>query len=131
VERLPASIHCPWQRWSFALVVAIPIGIISAVYRGSALVWGVCWPLSLASHAALLAGHHVHHDFSVKLGWLPTSGRGTPAHLIMPSLALALSLMAMFARLTRSVMLEVLSLDYIRTARAKGSGSFLSSASML
>ena len=58
--------------------------------------------------------------FSVKLGWLPTSGRGTLAHLIMPSVALGLSLMAMFARLTRSVMLEVLSLDYIRTARSKG-----------
>jgi ABC-type dipeptide/oligopeptide/nickel transport system permease component len=58
--------------------------------------------------------------FSVKLGWLPTSGRGTWAQLVMPSLALGLSLMAMFARLTRSVMLEVLSLDYIRTARSKG-----------
>jgi ABC-type dipeptide/oligopeptide/nickel transport system permease component len=58
--------------------------------------------------------------FSVKLGWLPTSGRGTLAHLIMPSVALGLSLMAMFARLTRSVMLEVLNQDYIRTARSKG-----------
>jgi ABC-type dipeptide/oligopeptide/nickel transport system permease component len=58
--------------------------------------------------------------FSVTLGWLPTSGRGTLAHLVMPSLALGLSLMAMFARLTRSVMLEVLGQDYVRTARAKG-----------
>jgi ABC-type dipeptide/oligopeptide/nickel transport system permease component len=58
--------------------------------------------------------------FSVELGWLPTSGRGTLAHLVMPSLALGMSLMAMFARLTRSVMLEVLSQDYIRTARSKG-----------
>jgi ABC-type dipeptide/oligopeptide/nickel transport system permease component len=58
--------------------------------------------------------------FSVELGWLPTSGRGTLAHLIMPSVALGLSLTAMFARLTRSVMLEVLNLDYIRTARSKG-----------
>ena len=56
----------------------------------------------------------------MKLGWLPTSGRGSVAHLIMPAVALGLSLMAMFARLTRSVMLEVLSLDYVRTARAKG-----------
>jgi ABC-type dipeptide/oligopeptide/nickel transport system permease component len=58
--------------------------------------------------------------FSVNLGWLPTSGRGTLANLVMPALALGMSLMAMFARLTRSVMLEVLSLDYIRTARSKG-----------
>jgi ABC-type dipeptide/oligopeptide/nickel transport system permease component len=58
--------------------------------------------------------------FSVTLEWLPTSGRGTLAQLIMPSLALGMSLMAMFARLTRSVMLEILGRDYIRTARAKG-----------
>jgi len=58
--------------------------------------------------------------FSVELGWLPTSGRGSLAQLVMPSIALGLSLTAMFARLTRSVMLEVLSLDYIRTARSKG-----------
>jgi ABC-type dipeptide/oligopeptide/nickel transport system permease component len=56
----------------------------------------------------------------VKLGWLPTSGRGSWAQLIMPSLALGMGLMAMFARLTRSVMLEVLGQDYVRTARAKG-----------
>jgi ABC-type dipeptide/oligopeptide/nickel transport system permease component len=58
--------------------------------------------------------------FSVTLGWLPTSGRGSLAHLVMPAIALGLSLMAMFARLTRSVMLEVLNQDYVRTARAKG-----------
>ena len=58
--------------------------------------------------------------FSVELGWLPTSGRGSLAQLVMPAIALGMSLTAMFARLTRSVMLEVLSLDYIRTARSKG-----------
>jgi ABC-type dipeptide/oligopeptide/nickel transport system permease component len=58
--------------------------------------------------------------FSINLGWLPTSGRGTLAQLVMPSLSLGLSLMAMFARLTRSVMLDVLNQDYVRTARAKG-----------
>jgi ABC-type dipeptide/oligopeptide/nickel transport system permease component len=125
VERLPASIQLSLAAMVIALVVAIPIGIISAVYRGSAL--------DMGSMLAALFGLSMPHFwlgimfimiFSVKLGWLPTSGRGTPAHLIMPALALALSLMAMFARLTRSVMLEVLSLDYIRTARAKGLREF-------
>jgi ABC-type dipeptide/oligopeptide/nickel transport system permease component len=125
VERLPASIQLSLAAMVIALVVAIPIGIISAVYRGSAL--------DMGSMLAALFGLSMPHFwlgimfimiFSVKLGWLPTSGRGTLAHLIMPSLALALSLMAMFARLTRSVMLEVLSLDYIRTARAKGLREF-------
>ena len=125
VERLPASLQLSLAAMILALVVAIPIGIISAVYRGSAL--------DMGSMLAALFGLSMPHFwlgimfimiFSVKLGWLPTSGRGTFAQLIMPALALALGLMAMFARLTRSVMLEVLSLDYIRTARAKGLREF-------
>ena len=125
VERLPASLELSLAAMVMALVVSIPIGIISAVYRGSAL--------DMGSMLAALFGLSMPHFwlgimfimiFSVKLGWLPTSGRGTLAQLIMPSVALALSLMAMFARLTRSVMLEVLSLDYIRTARAKGLREF-------
>lgn len=126
VERLPASLELAVASLVIALVVAIPIGIISAVYRGSAL--------DMASMLGALFGLSMPHFwlgimlimiFSLHLGWLPTSGRGTLAHLVMPALALGLSLMAMFARLTRSVMLEVLSLDYIRTARAKGLREFL------
>ena len=125
LERLPASLELSLAAMGLALVVSIPIGIISAVYRGSAL--------DMGSMLGALFGLSMPHFwlgimfimiFSVKLGWLPTSGRGTFAQLIMPALALAMSLMAMFARLTRSVMLEVLSLDYIRTARAKGLREF-------
>ena len=125
VERLPASLELSFVAMLLALLVAVPMGIISAVYRGSAL--------DMGSMLAALFGLSMPHFwlgimfimiFSVKLGWLPTSGRGTPAQLIMPAVALALGLMAMFARLTRSVMLEVLSLDYIRTARAKGLREF-------
>ena len=125
VERLPASLELSFAAMFLALLVAVPIGVISAVYRGSAL--------DMGSMLAALFGLSMPHFwlgimfimiFSVKLGWLPTSGRGTPAQLIMPAVALALGLMAMFARLTRSVMLEVLSLDYIRTARAKGLREF-------
>jgi peptide/nickel transport system permease protein len=56
----------------------------------------------------------------VKLGWLPTSGRGTAEHIIMPAITLAALSTARYARLTRSTMLDVLGQDYIRTARAKG-----------
>jgi ABC-type dipeptide/oligopeptide/nickel transport system permease component len=121
LERLPASLELAVAAMLIALVVAVPIGIISAVRRGSLLdmgsMFGALFGLSMP-HFWL--GIMLIMIFSVKLGWLPTSGRGTLAHLIMPSVALGLSLMAMFARLTRSVMLEVLSLDYIRTARSKG-----------
>ncbi len=121
IERLPASLELAVAAMVFALVLAVPIGIISAVRRGSVL--------DMGSMLGALLGLSMPHFwlgimlmllFSVHLGWLPTSGRGTMAHLIMPAVSLGLSLMAMFARLTRSVMLEVLSLDYIRTARAKG-----------
>jgi len=58
--------------------------------------------------------------FSVQLGWLPVAGRGTLAHLVLPAVSLGLGSMAIIARMTRSSMLEVLGLDYVRTARAKG-----------
>jgi ABC-type dipeptide/oligopeptide/nickel transport system permease component len=121
LERLPASLELALAAMVIALVVAVPVGIVSAVRRGSFV--------DMASMLGALFGLSMPHFwlgimmillFSVQLGWLPTSGRGTLAQLIMPSVALGLSLTAMFARLTRSVMLEVLSLDYIRTARSKG-----------
>ncbi|HSO66833.1 MAG TPA: ABC transporter permease, partial [Desulfatirhabdiaceae bacterium] len=121
MERLPASLELAGAAMLIALVFSIPLGIISAVKRGS--VW------DFTSMLGALFGLSMPHFwlgimliliFSITLGWLPTSGRGTLAQLVMPSLSLGLSLMAMFARLTRSLMLEVLSLDYIRTARAKG-----------
>jgi ABC-type dipeptide/oligopeptide/nickel transport system permease component len=121
LERLPASLELAVAAMLIALVVAVPIGIISAVRRGSLLDMGsMLGALFGLSMPHFWLGIMMIMIFSVKLGWLPTSGRGTLAHLIMPSVALGLSLMAMFARLTRSVMLEVLSLDYIRTARSKG-----------
>lgn len=121
LERLPASLELAGAAMLIALAVSIPLGIISAVKRGS--MW------DFASMLGALFGLSMPHFwlgimmillFSITLGWLPTSGRGTLAQLIMPSLSLGLSLMAMFARLTRSVMLDVLSQDYVRTARAKG-----------
>lgn len=121
LERLPASLELAGAAMLIALIVSIPIGILSAVKRGS--IW------DFTSMLGALFGLSMPHFwlgimmillFSVTLGWLPTSGRGTLAHLVMPSLSLGLSLMAMFARLTRSVMLDVLNQDYVRTARAKG-----------
>jgi peptide/nickel transport system permease protein len=60
--------------------------------------------------------------FSLRLNWLPVVGAGTPAHLILPAVTLALPTAAVVARLTRSSLLEELLSDYVRTARAKGVG---------
>ena len=121
VERLPASLELAVAAMVLALAIAVPIGIVSALKRGSLLDMGaMLGALFGLSMPHFWLGIMLMLLFSVQLGWLPTSGRGTWLHLIMPATALGMSLMAMFARLTRSVMLEVLSLDYIRTARAKG-----------
>lgn len=121
LERMPATLELAFTALVLALVIAIPIGVLAAVKRGSLV--------DTASMLVALFGLSMPHFwlgimfimlFSVHLGWLPTSGRGGIEHLIMPAGALGLSLIALFARLTRSAMLEVLSQDYVRTARAKG-----------
>lgn len=121
LERMPATLELAFAALAIALAVAIPAGVLSAVKRGT-------WIDTISMTLALIGLSMPHFwlgimfimVFSVQLGWLPTSGRGTFQQLIMPSLALGVSLIALFARLTRSAMLEVLGQDYVRTARAKG-----------
>ena len=62
--------------------------------------------------------------FSVKLGWLPVSGRGTLQHLILPAITLGTGIAAEMTRLVRSSMIEILNQDYIRTAKSKGLRKF-------
>ena len=104
-----------------ALLVGLPAGVISATKRYS--IWD-----TLATLIALIGvsmpvfwlGLMLMLLFSVTLGWLPSSGAGTLAQLVLPALALGSASTAIIARQTRSGMLEVLSQDYVRTARAKG-----------
>ena len=121
LERIPATFQLAVTALGLTLVVAVPLGVISAVRRNSAL-----------DHAATVAtvlgqavpgfwlGLMLIYFFSVQLRWLPTGGTGTLAHLVMPSVVLAAFFSARIARLTRSVVLESLGEDYVRTARAKG-----------
>ncbi|MFO7545948.1 MAG: ABC transporter permease [Trueperaceae bacterium] len=104
-----------------ALLIGIPAGVIAALRQntwtdllvtvGSLI--GVSMPVFWFGLLAMLY-------FSVQLGWFPVAGRGTLAHLVLPAVSLGLGSMAIIARMTRSSMLEVLGLDYVRTARAKG-----------
>lgn len=126
LERLPATVELAVFSMGFALIIAIPIGIISALKRGTFI--------DTASMVLALFGLSMPHFwlgimmimlFSVQLGWLPTSGRGSFAQIIMPATAMGISMVALFARLTRSTMLEVLGQDYVRTARAKGLSEYI------
>jgi peptide/nickel transport system permease protein len=121
VERMPATFELAGAALALALCLAIPAGIVSAVRRNTALDY-------LATVVALFGqslptfwlGIMLILLFSVQFHLLPSSGRGTLEHLILPAVTLGLFTTARITRLTRSGMLEVLNQDYIRTARAKG-----------
>jgi peptide/nickel transport system permease protein len=120
-ERMPATLQLSAAALIFSLSVAIPVGILSALKRDT--IWDY-----LGTNLAMLGqalppywlGIMLILIFSVNLGWFPTSGRGTVWHLVLPAVTLGSVLMALVTRLVRSGMLDVLSEDYIRTARAKG-----------
>jgi peptide/nickel transport system permease protein len=121
LDRLPATIQLASAALLIALAVALPLGILAAVKRGS--IW------DRASMALALAGQSIANFwlglmlilfFAVFLRVLPVSGRDEPLSLVLPALALATGPMAQFSRLIRSGMLDILNEDYIRTAHAKG-----------
>jgi len=118
---LGATFELGVTAFALAALVALPIGIVSAVRRNS-LVDQVAMTLALVGQAAptFFIGILFILVVSLQLGWLPTSGRGDWRNLVLPALTLGAFAMASIARLTRSAMLEVLRADFIRTARAKG-----------
>lgn len=121
LERMPATILLTLSSMLVALVVAFPLGIISAVARGRLLDLGVrFFSLIGISMPNFWLGIILIIIFGVRLRWLPVSGNETFAHLVLPSVALGLSLSGSLTRILRSSMLDVLSADYMRTAQAKG-----------
>ncbi|NIA03439.1 MAG: ABC transporter permease subunit [Nitrospirae bacterium] len=133
LKRLPASVELGTFSLLLAIMIALPAGIVSAVWRDSVLDYSVT-ALSLGgiSIPVFWLALMLMILFSVTLHWLPVSGRGATIgawsfltidgirHMIIPVISLAAVQTAMNARLTRSSMLEVLGEDYITTARAKG-----------
>jgi peptide/nickel transport system permease protein len=128
-EKLPVTIELAAIAIVIALVIGIPAGIVSAVFKGTAwdyaanavALWGLSTPNFWLGIMLILL-------FSVSLGWLPASGYVSPfedlrtnlASMIMPAFVLGNAIAAVLMRHTRSAMLQVLSSDYVRTARAKG-----------
>ena len=121
LERLPATFQLTGSALIAATCLAVPIGVIAAVKRGTA-VDSISMALALLGQAMPVywLGLMLILLFSVTLQMLPSGGRGGWETLILPAATLAVFSMARIARLTRSGMLDVLSQDYIRTARAAG-----------
>jgi len=123
LSRLPATAELAATALLFSVVLGLSLGVVSAVKRNS---WidrvAMLFATIGSSMPVFWSGIMLIVLFAVNLGWLPASGRGTPYHLIMPSIALGAGAAALIARITRSSMLESLSQDYVRTARAKGLG---------
>ncbi|MBM3389616.1 MAG: ABC transporter permease [Betaproteobacteria bacterium] len=120
-ERMAPTLQLAGLALLLGTLVGLPLGLAAALWRGRA-----------AAHAAMaltFAGYAVPSFivaillilvFGYHLNWLPSTGAASPAHYVLPTLTLALPLMAVNARYMRSSMLDVLNQDYVRTARAKG-----------
>jgi peptide/nickel transport system permease protein len=126
LARIPATLELGLTAFVLATLVAVPVGLLSAVKRNSPLDHGVM-SVALVGQSAptFFLGILFILVLSLKAGLLPTGGRGGWHHLVLPALTLGAFAMASIARLTRSAILEVLRADYIRTARAKGLSELL------
>src|SRR3990172_8888689 len=120
-ERMPATLELTFAGMLVGLAIAIPLGVVSAIRRGS-LTDRLCTVGAVAGQAMPIfwLGIMLIILFAVIWRVLPASGRGTPAHLILPAITLGAYLAPLTMRLTRSGMMDVLTQDYIRTARANG-----------
>lgn len=121
LDRFPATLELTVAALVFVILFAVPAGILSSLYR-NALIDHLSRMLALlgASLPGFWLGLLLIYFFSVKLGILPVMGRGSLKHLVLPAVTLGLAMAAVYARLLRASMLEVLGQDFIKVARAKG-----------
>ncbi len=121
--RIRASAELAGAALLITILIAVPLGVAAALRRGGFIdMLATAIAVSGQAMPIFWFGLMLIILFSVRLGWLPVSGRGTLQNLVLPAVTLGFSVVPLTMRLTRSAMLEVLSQDYVRTARAKGLG---------
>ena len=124
IERLPATFQLGLAAFAFSILVGLPLGVLSAVKRGSILdVSGKLMALVGQSSPVFWLGIMLMFFFAVKLGWLPPYGRQEAVSIILPAVTLGWYYVAANLRLIRSGMLDVLDSEYVKLARAKGVSS--------
>jgi peptide/nickel transport system permease protein len=124
-DRYPATLELAAAALMVALAIGLPLGMAAAVRPGSATdrlarvasLAGVCLPSFWLGPLLILL-------FAMWLGWLPVSGRGGIAHLVLPAMTLGLGMAGILVRLTRASMLTALAEDWMRTARAGGASEW-------
>jgi peptide/nickel transport system permease protein len=121
VERLPATLERAGASLALSFLLGVPLGVAAALRRDGAV--------DYVARGLVLVGQGVPNFllaillillFGVRLRWLPTGGRGTWAHLVLPGIVLSFILLPLTVRVTRATMLDVLGRAYVRTARSKG-----------
>ena len=124
LERLVATFQLGLAAFFLSLVVGVPLGVLSAVKRGS-MMDQVAKIIALIGQSAppFWIGIMLMFFFAVKLGWVPPSGRQQASSIILPAVTLGWFFVAANLRLVRSAMLDVLDSEYIKLARAKGVSS--------
>ena len=121
LEKLPATLELGATAFLLSVAIAIPAGVFAAVHRDGLIDRAArLFSLTGQSSPVFWIGLVLMLLFSVTLGWLPTSGRGTSRHLVLPAVTLGWYGNAFLMRITRSAMLDVLGTDYIRLARLGG-----------
>jgi peptide/nickel transport system permease protein len=126
LDRVPATLYLALVATFISVCIALPLGIISALKRGTMIDRiGMTLALFGQSVPAFWAGIMLILLFAVKLRLLPPSGYGGPEHVILPAVTMTCFFTAATARLTRSSILDVLDTDYVRYARLKGIPEFV------